>query len=533
MTEAKSRDADPTRRTMLLGSAAFGAIAGLAALAQANEAWAQEPAPAPAPAEPPAAPAGIPFPADHVRKLAESLAQGEYAAPSANVPEAFQKLSAEQYGDIRFRTDKAVWRPDKLDFEVQLLPMGWLYDKPVEIWLVDGGEARKLQADGTMFQFGKQIEQPPAEAPFGFSGFRIHGPLNRSDQNDEYVVFQGASYFRAIGRQQTYGLSARGLALNTAQPSGEEVPAFRAIYIEKPKPGAPEIIVHALLDSPSVAGAYRFTIQPGEATVMDVDATLFPRRPLAHVGLAPLTSMFLHGAANHRVNNDFRPGVHDSEGLAVLNGKGERIWRPLTNPKTLQISAFMDKNPKGFGLSQRDRKFSSFEDLDARYERRPTAWVEPKGGWGDGYVELIEIPTEVEIHDNIICYWKPAKALEPGVAHRFVYRLHWTENVPASWTGAIVDKTFVGGMKKADTQLFVVDFEGPSVRDLRELPVAQLGVSAGSVANLSVKKHPDINGVRVSFELNTSGTDVAELRLSLRSGDHLISETWLFRWTRA
>jgi glucans biosynthesis protein len=528
MTESNSRRAAMDRRAMLLGSASLGAIAAIAVQARSDSAWAQD-----APTADAVKPAGTPFPVDHVRKLAESLARSEYAAPTAEVPEPFKKLSAEQFRDIRFMTDKAVWRADRLDFELQLLPMGWLYDKPVEIWLVDGGEARQLKADGSLFQFGKQLEGAPPEAPFGFSGFRIHGPLNRSDLNDEYVVFQGASYFRAMARNQAYGLSARGLALNTAQPSGEEVPSFRALYIEKPKPGAPEIIVHALLDSPSVTGAYRFVIQPGDATVMDIDATLFPRRALTHVGLAPLTSMFLHGSAHHRVNNDFRPAVHDSEGLAVLNGKGERLWRPLTNPKTLQISAFMDKNPKGFGLAQRDRKFSSYEDLEARYERRPTAWVEPKGGWGDGYVELIEIPTEVEIHDNIVVYWKPAKALESGVAHRFVYRLHWTENIPASWSGAWVDKTFVGGMKQADTQLFVVDFEGPSVRELRELPVAQLGVSAGAVANLSVQRHPDINGVRVTFELNTAGTEVAELRLSLKAGDKLISETWLFRWTRA
>jgi glucans biosynthesis protein len=292
-------------------------------------------------------------------------------------------------------------------------------------------------------------------------------------------------------------------------------------------------VVHAVLDSESVAGAFRFIIQPGEATVMEVDCTLFPRRPLAHVGLAPLTSMFLHGSANHRVNNDFRPAVHNSEGLALLNGKGERLWRPLTNPKKLQISAFMDKNPKGFGLAQRDRGFSAFEDLANRYERRPTAWVEPKGGWGEGYVELIEIPATEEIHDNIVAYWKPARALEPGASHRFVYRLHWTDQVPAAWAGAHVRKTYVSSTRKDNTQLFVIDFEGPAVRELRDLPVAELGVSAGAVTNLVVQRHPEISGVRVSFELNTAGTEVAELRLALKLADQIISETWLFRWTQA
>lgn len=532
MTQTKT-GAEVDRRAMVLGSFALGAVATLATYMQSLQAAAQSPeAAAPSPT-PPAAQAGVAFPPDFVRKQAESLAAAEYVKPAVELPEPFDKLSYDQYRDIRFRTDRAIWRPDNLDFELQLLPMGWLYSAPTEIWLVDGGEAQKLKADKEMFSLGPLVEKGPQEAPFGFSGFRIHGPLNRADVNDEYVVFQGASYFRAIGRSQNYGLSARGLALNTAQPTGEEFPIFRAFYVEKPKAGAPEIIVHALLDSPSVAGAYRFTIQPGDATVMDIDATLFPRRPLTHVGLAPLTSMYLHGSASHRINTDFRPSVYDSEGLAVLNGKGERLWRPLANPKKLQISAFMDRNPKGFGLAMRDRSFAAFEDLEARYERRPTAWVEPKGGWGDGYVELIEIPTEEEIHDNIVVYWKPAKALDPGTAHRFVYRLLWTEHVPASWSGAWVRKTFVGGMKKADTQLFVIDFEGPAVRDLKDLPVAQLGVSAGSVANLAVQRHQDIQGVRVAFELNTAGTDVAELRLGLKVGEQLISETWLFRWTQA
>lgn len=512
---------------MLLGSAALGAVATLAGTV--GRALAQDAAAPPAAA----VEAGTPFPADFVRKTAEALAAQEFQKPSTELPEPFNKLNYDQYRDIRFRTDRAIWRPDRLDFELQLLPMGWLYGVPVEVWLVDGGEARKLTANNDLFALGPSLEKGPKEAPFGFSGFRIHGPLNRSDVLDEYVVFQGASYFRAVGRDQQFGMSARGLAMNTAQPSGEEFPIFRAFYVEKPRPGAPEIIVHALLDSPSVAGAYRFIIQPGDATVMDIDATLFPRRPLTHVGLAPLTSMFLHGSANHRVNNDIRPSVYDSEGLAVLNGKGERLWRPLTNPRKLQISAFLDKNPKGFGLAQRDRSFAAFEDLEARYERRPSAWVEPKGGWGDGYVELIEIPTEEEIHDNIVVYWKPAKPLDPGTAHRFVYRLNWTEKIPASWTGAWVRKTFVGRAKKDDTQLFVVDFEGPAVRDLKDLPVAQLGVSAGSIANLAVQRHPDIAGARVTFELNTAGTEVAELRLGLKVGDQLISETWLFRWTQA
>ena len=276
-------------------------------------------------------------------------------------------------------------------------------------------------------------------------------------------------------------------------------------------------------------------IAPGEATVIDVEATLFPRRTLTHVGLAPLTSMYLHGTASRRAEGDPRPAVHDSEGLAMLNGKGERLWRPLTNPKKLQTSAFMDANPKGFGLCQRERAFIAFDDLDARFERRPTAWVEPKGAWGPGYVELVEIPAEEQIHDNIVAYWKPAKGLEPGVPHTFAYRLTWGQEVPVAWTAARVRKTHVGTVRrdKEEQRLFIVDFDGPALKDLNELPRAELAVSAGTVSNLAVARHPEIGGVRVSFELATADAETIELRLALKQADQILSESWLFRWTQA
>lgn len=476
---------------------------------------------------------GEPFAADTVRKLAEKLSAKAFAKPVIDVPEPFNKLTYDQYRDIRFRVEQSLWRQEKLDFEIQMFPLGFLYDVPVEIWTVDGGKARALKADGRLFALGPLIAKGPEQAPFGFSGLRVHGPINRSDYFDEYAVFQGASYFRGVGRGQHYGVSARGLAINTARPGGEEFPLFRAFWLEKPAPGSAAITIHALLDSPSTTGAYRFTIQPGPATVMDIEAVLFPRQAIAHVGIAPLTSMFLHGAAHRRISGDFRPEVHDSEGLALLNGKGERLWRPLTNPKKLQTSAFIDKDPKGFGLSQRDRNFRAFQDLEAKYGARPTVWVEPKGAWGDGYVELIEIPAEEEIHDNIVAYWKPAKPLEPGTAHTFAYRLHWTDQVPVAWPGARVQKTLLGVSRKSGTKLFVIDFEGPAVKEPRELPIAELSASAGSISNVVVQRNPEIQGLRVSFELNTGSAELIELRLGLKANDQLISESWLYRWTKS
>lgn len=487
-------------------------------------------------ADPPPA-EGDAFQPDLVKQLAERLSQKEFQKPKADLPEPFNNLSYDQYRDIRFRTEKAVWRGEGLDFELQLFPIGFLYDVPVELWVVDGGKARQLKADGSMFQVGplvaKQGEKLSDAAPYAFSGFRIHGPLNRADYFDEYAVFQGASYFRSVARGQGYGMSSRGLAINTARPGGEEFPFFRTFWIEKPKAGAPEIVVHALLDSPSTTGAYRFAIQPGTSTVVDVDMTLYPRKPLAYVGIAPLTSMFLYGTASHRITGDLRPAVHDSEGLSVLNGKGERLWRPLTNPRKLQTSAFLDKDPKGFGLMQRDRNFRRFEDLEAHYERRPSVWIEPKGAWGVGAVELVEIPAEEEIHDNIVAYWKPARELAPGQPHPFSYRMHWAENAPVASSGARVNKTFMGISRNKAGFLFVVDFDGPATKEFRDLPVAYVSTSAGTVSNIVLQQNPEIPGLRASFEFNPSGTELAELRLVLKAGEQQISETWLYRWTKS
>jgi glucans biosynthesis protein len=511
------------RRAVLMNAGLLATATAVArAFGGADAAWAGG-----APAD-----AGEPFQPDMVKKLAEKLSGKPFSKPAIEVPEPFNKLTYDQYRDIRFRVEQSLWRQEKLDYEVQMFPLGFLYDVPVAIYAIEAGKARPLKADGRLFALGPLISKGPDAAPFAFSGFRIHGPINRSDYYDEYAVFQGATYFRSVGRAQHYGMSARGLAINTARPGGEEFPIFRSFWIEKPQAGASGIVVHALLDSASTTGAYRFVIQPGASTIMDIEAVLYPRQQIAHVGIAPLTSMFLHGAAHRRITGDFRPEVHDSEGLALLNGKGERLWRPLTNPKKLQTSAFIDKDPKGFGLSQRDRSFASFQDLEAKYGARPTVWVEPKGGWGEGYVELIEIPAEEEIHDNIVAYWKPAKPLEAGTPHTFAYRLHWGEAVPVAWPGARVHKTFVGSSRKPGVQLFIIDFEGPAVKEARELPIAEWSASAGSVANVVVQRNSEISGLRVSFELNTGGVELIELRLGLKANDQLISESWLYRWTK-
>ncbi|MEZ5907671.1 MAG: glucan biosynthesis protein G [Hyphomicrobiaceae bacterium] len=477
--------------------------------------------------------AGTPFAADTVAKQAEALAQKAFVRPSLDLPAPFRKLSYDRYLQMRFRRERALWREDDTEFELQFFPRGWLFELPVAIAIVDGGHAKPLHMPPDVFSYGTLLKDGE-QAPWpGLSGFRIHGPINRPDAYDEFLVFQGASYFRGVARGQGYGLSARGLAINTARPGGEEVPFFKAFWIERPGPRDHHVIVHALLDSPSTTGAYRFRISYGASTVCEVEATLFPRRDLAMVGLAPLTSMFLFSGPHGRARQDFRPAVHDSQALAITNGKGERLWRPLSNPRRLQTSAFVDSNPRGFGLIQRDRRLSSYEDLDARYERRPSAWVEPQGNWGEGAIELIEIPAQEEIHDNIVVFWRPAKPLPKGRGHTYAYKLSWTSDIVEAWPGARVRKTHVGAGKTPDTIQFAVDFSGPALKGLKDLPRIELSTRPGGIAGAQVRAHPDIGGVRVRFTLEPKGADVCELRLALMGNDKRISEVWLYRWLKS
>jgi glucans biosynthesis protein len=473
-----------------------------------------------------------PFSAEVVRQLAASLATRSFAQPAEVPSPKVAGLSYDQFRDVRFKPERAVWRGEKLGFELHLLPVGWLFKHPVTLHVVDGGTARRIEPSAGYFDFGKLAAQA-ADAEVGFSGFRLNGFINRPDKMDEIVVFQGASYFRAVSQGQGYGLSARGLAVDTGEPKGEEFPFFRSFWIEKPAAGADEVIIHALLDSPSATGAYRFRVRAGAPTVTEIEATLYPRRTLDRVGLAPLTSMFLFSPADPRLL-DYRAAVHDSDGLAIVDGDGERVWRPLANPKRLQFSAFAVENPKGFGLVQRSRQAADFQDLEARYDKRPTGWIEPIGSWGHGNIVLIEIPTDEEIHDNIVAFWRPAAPLEAGKPFTIAYRLSWPNDVPAN-TAARVERTAIGPaigpLRKQGLVQFVVDFS-QSAATADELPTAHLVASAGRVLPPVVQANPATGGTRVSFLLDPKGIDLSELRLVLRRGENELSEVWLYRWIK-
>jgi glucans biosynthesis protein len=345
-------------------------------------------------------------------------------------------------------------------------------------------------------------------------------------------VFQGASYFRAIARGQIYGVSARGIAVRTARPEGEEFPAFTDFWIERPPEHADKIVIHALLQSRSVVGAYTFTAQPGEETIIDVQATLFPRVDLTAFGIAPLTSMFLFDASNRVRFDDYRNAVHDSDGLQILNGAGERLWRPLANPRALQVSAFVDDSPKGFGLVQRKRQFGDYEDADGLFNLRPSLWIEPGTPWGPGHVELIEIPSDREVNDNIVAYWQPQTPIAAGRSAEFTYRLRFTAE-PLDHSLARVTATRVGqALGSEGRRSIVIDFAAPDADAIPENLEPEIRTSAGEILSPRGVVVPESGVYRASFELDPQREGSVELRAVLLHEGKPWSETWLYRWSR-
>lgn len=478
-----------------------------------------------------------PFDARTVVEAARTLARSPYAAPSASLPGPLAKLAYDQYRDIRFRPSATPWVRPGQEFQLQLLSLGYLFKTPVEIALVQGGQARHLAYRADMFEAGKLVPGPLPTDDIGFSGFRVLYPLNAPHHLDELAVFQGASYFRSLGRGQVYGLSARGLALKVGDPAGEEFPVFRAFWIEEPPSRSSSVVVHALLDSPSLTGAYRFRIVPGHDTVMEVEAVLFPRVDMTEVGLAPGTSMYMFSPSDRGRADDFRPQVHDSDGLLMLNGRGEQVFRPLANPAKLQMSAFEDRAPRGFGLVQRDRSLGDYQDFEAHFERRPTLWIEPVGDWGEGSVVLAEIPSDSEIHDNIVAFWRPRQPIAAGSELHVAYRLSWGGEPEAARTVLRVLSTAVG---RADVEAptpvrrFVIDYSGdlPCGSAPCAPPRAQVTSSAGKVQAVVVQENPLTHGYRVTFTLDPEKAELCELRLELAFDDARRAEVWLYRWTK-
>ncbi len=471
------------------------------------------------------------FDAGAIRVMAKELSTRPFE-PRATVGMAGRDWSYDDQRKLRFQVNRAPWRENPPRFELHPLPAGWLFKQDIEVSLVENGKVRRYNATSADFPtYPGNADGTTSHVPL--SGFRLNGPLNAADLADEILVFQGASYFRAVGKEHFYGLSARGLAIGTASSQEEEFPAFTKFWVVKPEPGSDTIFVHALLDSKSTAGAYTFAVKPGKQTIVDVSAYLYPRVDISHVGLAPLTSMHLLSPTNSVRVKDYRPRVHDSDGLAILNGNGERIWRPLNNPKQLQISSFVDEHPRGFGLMQRHRVFADFDDLEAHYERRPSAWVDTVQMSGAGRIVLVEIPSEEEINDNIVAFWQPERPLKGGEEHSIRYRLHWTDDAPFKDSGPWVVQSRVGRAYNVEGNghRFVVDYRDSAPFAQPGLPEAKISASNGRVEQITVQPNSETKGVRVSFVFFPDDAKSSELRLALSPWNGRLPETWLWRWT--
>ncbi len=498
----------------------------------------------PAGAAPAAEPERRPFSPSMLEDWAEALAAKPFDGRVPPLPAPLAGLDYDAYRDIRFRPDRALLGEGGGPFRLQLFHRGFLFPRPVAVSLVRDGFSSPVRYDPALFDFGRTRIDGTLPSDLDFAGIRIHAPLNRPDRLDELCVFVGASYFRVLGKDQLYGLSARGLALGT-EGDREEFPFFRAFFIEVPGPGATALTIHALLDSPSVAGAYRFTIEPGVATVTRVGATLYPRQPLASVGIAPLTSMFFISETDRGHSDDYRPELHDSDGLQLATGSGEWLWRPLDNPGQRRVSAFLDRAPRGFGLMQRDRDFASYQDLEAGYERRPSAFVEPEGDWGEGSVMLVELPTDNETADNIVAFWRPKTPYEAGQPVRLAYRMRSLAGETLHPNGRVMN-TFVaeaaasGAARKTQDaaalryRRFLIDFGGGSLDAILgdpSPPEIVASASTGQIAATSIVPNPHVGGFRVALDVRLDGPGSTELRVHLRKGERALTETWSYPWS--
>ena len=478
-----------------------------------------------------------------VTEQAKSLAAKSYVPPKQDLPAELAEMNYQQYRAIRFNPEKAQWK-NKAKFEMQLFHPGFLYRSPVGIKIVDDNSGTK----NMLFETDRFIYEKDAAAlkglvpkDAGFAGFRVHYPLKTNHYKDEVAVFLGASYFRLIGPGQVFGISARGLAIDTAEASGEEFPAFTKFWMLEPKEDDTKLVFFALLDSKSVTGAYRFELVPGLDSVMHVQSVVFAREDVKKLGVAPLTSMYLSGENDTRKFDDFRPEVHDSDGLSMHTSSGEWIWRSLNNPKDLRVTSLQDDQPKGFGLLQRDQDFKSYQDAEAHYDQRPGMWITPNNHWGKGRVELVEIPTNSETNDNIVSYWVPAKPFKKGERLQFDYTLKTVNGALHHEEVAKVTQVFnswaaLPGQDNAperSERQMVVDFSTDAFAHLTDSIrlTPQLSLSSGSFKDLEVIQLPDKKTWRAQFKLVPENDNAIDMRLFLTLGDTQVSEVWNYVWS--
>ncbi|MDD1649622.1 MAG: glucan biosynthesis protein D [Methylococcaceae bacterium] len=482
---------------------------------------------------------GRPFSFDQLIEKAKEMAKKSYTAPPKPLPTIVQQIDYEAWGNIRYRPESALFAKGPELYPATFFHLGQFFQKSVKMHVVETGQAREILYSSDYFSMPKDSIAHKLPESSGFAGFRLQESRHREDwRTQDWVAYLGASYFRAIGALNQYGLSARGVTVDSAEPTPEEFPDFTEFFIEGAKQDADPVHVYALLNGPSLTGAYHFAIRRTEGVVQDIDAALFLRKDIAKLGLAPLTSMYWFSETEKRRLEDWRPEVHDSDGLAIWTGTGERLWRPLVNQPFAVASSFVDSGIKGFGLLQRDRVFENYLD-GVNYERRPSLWAEPLEDWGKGSVQLVELPTDDEIHDNIVVFWRPAEPAKAGAAYRLKYRLHWLgdEPYPAKVARCVATRIGRGGQpgkpRPKGVFKFNVEFAGPALDPLwgdtvKAEPVVT--ASHGTISGAFMEPIPGTRRWRAIFDLTPQGNEPVELRLYIRGNGDAMTETWLYQF---
>lgn len=481
--------------------------------------------------------AEVAFNFDDVVEQARELAGSAYIAP-ATIPSFMRELSYEAYQNIRFDPEQSLWRDSDTQFQVMLVPPGLYFTHAVTLHVVDKEGVHELGFERSRFMFADREIEKRIPADLGYAGFKLTYPLQGADQANQFLVFAGASYFRGVGKDNNFGISARGLAINTGLASGERFPIFKSFWLVRPEPGAHTMQIYALLDGQHATGAYQFSVTPGKPTRVATTAVLFLRKQVELLGIAPLTSMFFYGEHTSRPVGEWRPQVHDSDGLLIHNGiSGEWLWRPLLNPTVLTMDYFETENVRGFGLLQRDRNFVDYQDLEAMYHTRPSAWVTPSGDWGPGQVVLTQLPSSAETNDNIVAFWHPAALPESG-EYRFSYTLSFGDaDIAAHPLGQVVN-TFVGhgdrigGGDAKEAYRILVDFSGSLLADLSpDAPVVgQVTImEGGELIEQFVEYNAPCECWRLSILARPAKDEALALRAYLSSQQETLTETWNYR----
>ena len=497
--------------------------AGLLTLAGgAGPAWAKDNSPAPS--------------FESILVIARELASKPYQDDRRPLPPRLAELNYDQVRDIRFNPKEAVWRRERIPFQLQFFHPGGLNRDQIDYYLVDGDEVKEFPYSRELFDYGANKFGWMDLRHLKFSGLRIHYPLNTTEYLDELAVFLGATYFRALPERLLYGLSARAISVNCGGEGPEEFPSFRDMWIFRP--GAPmnQIQVIGLFDSPSLAGVASFVIKPGPETVMDSRVAVIARTNVAHYGIAPLTSMFWFGKNGTRHFDDYRPEVHDSDGLLMKTAAGEWIWRPLENDSRLRFNGYEETDPKGFGLIQREHSYAAFQDLEANYHRRPSAWITPQGNWGKGSIKLLEIPTDSEFHDNIVAFWEPGRTLKPNDIAEFAYTITWYGDHPARPDTGRLASMRTGSINMNRARKFVLDFAWPTLlqdvsSNVKIEPVVTATHGKLRPLSLSSECSPETRTWHVAFDvLADEGVPAVDLRARILKNGNPCTETWTYLW---